>query len=109
MTAADESNGPVLPAELNQASAGHRESRTLTVVFGVVPICLVLIEGLLRGVHSWDTATAVALVPPIICGATAWIGARRMGRPSKLAVWWTCVAVFAYYAWWIVIAGIVRA
>jgi hypothetical protein len=32
-----------------------------------------------------------------------------MGRPSKLAVWWSCVAVFAYYAWWIVIAGIVRA
>ena len=93
----------------NQASAAHRESRTLTVVFGVVPICLVLIEGLLRGVHAWDTATAVALVPPIICGATAWIGARRMGRPSKLAVWWSCVAVFAYYAWWIVIAGIVRA
>ena len=93
---------------VNQASARHRESPTLSVVFGVVPICLVLIEGLLGGVNSWDGAAAAALLPPIISGTAAWIGARWMGCPTRLAVWWTCVAVFAYYAWWIVIAGILR-
>jgi hypothetical protein len=42
---------------VNEALNGNREGRILTIVFGVIPISLVLIEGLIRA-HSWDAVNA---------------------------------------------------
>jgi hypothetical protein len=90
---------------VNEALNGNREGRILTIVFGVIPISLVLIEGLIR-TQSGHTGNAIAIIPPIVCGAAAWQGARRTGHTTRRAWWWVAVAVSAYYAWWIVIASL---
>jgi hypothetical protein len=90
---------------VNEALNGNREGRILTIVFGVIPISLVLIEDMIR-TQSSHAGTAIAIIPPILCGAAAWQGAQRTGHTTRRAWWWATVAVFAYYAWWIVIAGL---
>jgi hypothetical protein len=72
----------------------------------VIPISLVLIEGVIR-TQSWNTANAIATLPPMICGVVAFAGAQRSGHTTRRAWWWVAVAVVAYYARWIVIAGVV--
>lgn len=91
---------------MNEALNGDRGGRILPIVFGAIPISLVLIEGLIR-LRSGLAANAIAIVPPLICGAAGWLGARRTGHSARRAWWWVGVAVVAYYAWWVVIAGIV--